>query len=113
MKYSNLVKYLPANSIDPGTTPQRIKLDLNNLTASNLTMDSSIIRGLARYLQAVYDYSEAINKDRESKNLLPINLIHKDIKKSEKGNPIYEYTISVEVNSSTTFDGAIDPAAEA
>lgn len=113
MKYSNLVKYLPANSIDSGVSPQRFKLDLNNLTASNLTLESSIVRGLARYLQAVYDYCEATNKDRESKNLSPINLIHKDVKKSETGNPIYEYTISVEVNSSLTFDGVIDPATEA
>ena len=112
MKYSGLIKHLPANSIDAGLSPQRFKLDLNALTSNNLSLDSSIIEGLVRYLQGVYDFSEATNQQREIAGSPKIDLITKNIRISEKGNPIYEYTVSIEVNSSATFDGVIDPATE-
>lgn len=109
MKYKNLANYLPANALQLGVN---VLLNFGTITGDVLTADSSIIKGLAKYLQGIYDYSKIVNQQRQKDGKQPINLITKNVRVSENGNPIHEFIIAIEVNSADSFNGAIDPNLE-
>lgn len=109
MKFSELAKYMPASTIEAAANGQ-LRLNLGTLTKNTLTLDSSIIESVGKILQAAHEYTSVVNQKKAENNLAPILFVNKLVRVSENNNPVYVFTVEIEINSAATYDAVIDPA---
>jgi hypothetical protein len=109
LDFATLQRKLPDESIVWGGFGTPINANLSAISGDEeLTPESLVLETYGRLLDALLAVQNDINASRES----PINLIQKTVL-AQQGNPVFQWTVRIEVAASSSLDNPINPLAEA
>lgn len=113
LTFEDLVTQLPAGSIEFVGNNQ-LKFNFSQITGdNNLTLQSSVIEGVAKFLQSLAGLTVSINEERALSNppKEPITFASKSFEGTpEKPEILYE--IRIAINPATFVENLFDPTAE-
>jgi hypothetical protein len=89
-------------------------LNLNAITGDELTPESSPLEALGRLLDALHQLQNQINQTRATQfpPLPPIQLVTKMIDGNANGNPVFSWTLSIEVDAAQSLNAPVNPLQE-
>lgn len=108
--YTSASAHLPAGSIEFIGNNQ-VKANFSQITGNTtLTLDSSMIQGISKFLDGLAVLTSAINSDRASLTppLPPIKFVSKALS-GGPDNPEIHYTLVVDVDNSAFLNNLVDP----
>lgn len=107
--YSAIAAYLPPSSLEFVGNNQ-VKLNFNQITGDNLTVDASAVKGILKILEALTQFTTDTNTARATANppLSPIHLCEKHLAGTPDA-PIFQYTVTVGINPQSFINNVIDP----
>jgi hypothetical protein len=90
----------------------QVKLNLNQLTGQDLTLESSIVEGMVQLGKKLADFNTKINQERQaaSPSLPSINFATAQLS-GTADNPEYVITIRAKVDTSQFLTNLVDPTA--
>lgn len=109
LSFSTLSDQLPAGSLEFVGNNQ-VKLNFSQLTGDTLTLDSSILKGLAIFMDGLSKYNHQLNENRKQQGLPAIDLCSKSFA-GTPDEPIIVYAFSVLVNPNSFLNNLVDPTA--
>ncbi|MEH2392602.1 MAG: hypothetical protein V7K21_13430 [Nostoc sp.] len=109
--YSELSTSLPAGSLEFVGNSQ-VKLNFNQITGDNLTFNTSAIKGILKFLEALAEFTVAINTARAAASppLAPIELCEKHLTGTIDA-PTFQYVVVVGIDPESFINNVIDPTA--
>ncbi|BAU09701.1 hypothetical protein LEP3755_01740 [Leptolyngbya sp. NIES-3755] len=84
-------------------------IDLNALTGEVITPESVFLESIAKLLEGIFQLQVDVNADRAAENKPPIAFVDRDVEVSATGNPVYVYTVRVEVNTQGALNNLVNP----
>lgn len=112
LTFEDLATKLPAGSIEIVGNNQ-LKVNFTQITGNQLTLQSSLVEGIAEFLQSLVALTESINE--EHKALSPSKEVITFASKTFNGTPespemVFECRIAI--NPATFLENLFDPTAE-
>lgn len=105
---ATLQQNLPDESIVWGGFGTPVMANLSAISGdAELTPESLLLETYGRLLDALVAVQSSINESREN----PINVIQKTVL-AQQGNPVYQWTVRIEVEASTSLNNPVNPLAE-
>lgn len=105
--YSALSEKLAAGSVEFVGNNQ-VKLNLNQVTGDNLTLESSVVEGTVKFLTGLANLTEQINASLVEQNMPPIQFVTQSLT-GTPAQPEYEFTVRVSVNTAQFIENLKDP----
>lgn len=109
LTYQDFMEHVPPNTIE-FVGQNQLKLNFNQLTGKELNPNEALIEGTAKFMQALVALTDAINEDRAKADppLPPITFASRELEGSIE-QPIFRYTVDLQVNASAFMDNLLDP----
>ena len=107
--YSALSEKVPAGSIEfVGNNQLKLNFSLLTESGSNLTLETSCIKGAVKFLQGLSALTDQVNETRIAANLPPIQFASMQLTGTPEA-PEYEFTVRVKVDTALFVDHLDDP----
>lgn len=110
LNFANLLSKLPEDSIVWAGFGLPVQMNANAITGDTLTPESNPLETLARLLDALVQVESDVNAARAAATpaLSPVNFVSKSIAVNG-ANPVYEWTLRIEVNASASLNNIVSP----
>lgn len=109
LTYQSLNDHIPPNTIE-FVGQNQLKLNFNQLTGKELDPNAALVEGVAQFMQALVELTNAINEERAlaTPPLPPITFASKELEGSID-QPIFRYVVDLRVNSEAFMNNLLDP----
>jgi hypothetical protein len=111
LTFNDLADKLPAGSVEFVGNNQ-VKLNLNLISESNLTLNSSIVEPIVKLLRGLANLTDAINQEKATQGNTLIEFAEANLV-GTAASPEYQFAVRVKVNTSLFPDNLVDPTANA
>lgn len=109
LSFNALSEKLPAGSIEfVGNNQVKLNFSVATESGSNLTLNSSCVKGTVKLLQGLSALTTQVNEDRVNENLPPIQFASQQLTGTPEA-PEYEFTVRVKVDTALFIDNLDDP----
>lgn len=109
LNLASLGQHLPDQSITWAGFGLPVVANLNNISGDELTPESICLEPVAKLLEGLLQLQTKINSERTAANLPKIDVVSRRIEVSADGNPIFAYTLSLEVNPQDALNSVVNP----
>ncbi|MEH2377614.1 MAG: hypothetical protein V7K27_01735 [Nostoc sp.] len=109
LNYAALSEKLTAGAIEfVGNNQLKLNLSLITESGSNLTLETSCVKGIVKLLQALSALTDQVNEARIIANLPPIEFVSQQLTGTPEA-PEYQFTVRVKIDTALFVDNLDDP----
>lgn len=113
MNFAALGNQLPDNSVVWNGFGNPTTINLNNLTGDTITPESPVLEAMAKLMQGLYQLQQETNAVRATQKKPAIDIVERKVEVSANGNPLYIYSLNVEINAVAALNNVVPVDEEA
>lgn len=113
MNLNDLGAKLPELTITWRGFGQPTLIDLNRLTGDEVTPESPCLEPVVKLLEGLFQLQQTMNAERMEQDKPALHVIARTVEVSANNNPMYVYTLNVEINAQAALNNLVDPTEEA
>lgn len=109
LNLNDLGEHLPLDSVTWQGFGLPVMVNLNLVAGDDLTIESPCIEPIAKLLEGLYALQLSINTQRALASQPPIALVDRKVETSANGNPLFFYSLSIEINPQDALNSILNP----